>query len=98
MSDSDKTEHPAPWRWDFVQLDGTATLVDASGESILIDESGHDGMKLPAPLARELIRLAPEMADALRKVMGLIGDIRPAHPVVAEVTNILSWLDAARKG
>jgi hypothetical protein len=55
-------EHPAPWEW------GIGVLMDASGDRVLFAEGpGHVYVEVPSPLARELIRLAPELEELLRK-------------------------------
>lgn len=91
-------DHPAPWRWIGSPPAGEVTaLVDAAGDELI---SGSD---LPGTFyvdddgIRELIRLAPEMEQALRYFVGLVGDIRPVHPEVAMAIRILAALDAARK-
>jgi hypothetical protein len=58
-------EHPAPWRWVPRSLAGDpGELVDARGDQVVRVDGDEVG---PAsPLARELLRLAPETAGLLR--------------------------------
>ncbi len=95
--DTKKSEHPAPWRWHapgFAPKSLAATaLLDADGMKLL--DSDED-FGIASPLARELIRLAPELERSLRDVIDRIGGIRPAHPVVAKAILVLAALDAAR--
>lgn len=63
-----KPEHPAPWAW-VPWIHGThplfaTAMVDAQGGSVLVVNG--EFAKIDSPLARELIRLAPEMEELLR--------------------------------
>lgn len=107
-----KDEHPAPWRWvldrrpsevddqehSLDEQRAPLMLFDAADEQV-IDTDGADyaWVVVTSPLARELIRLAPEMEQALRYFVGLMGDVRPAHPECAKAIRVLAALDAARK-
>ncbi len=91
-----KPEHPAPWRWrePFEHEDGIFMhpLDDANGKCVVAELGGVE-----SPLARELIRAAPEMEEALRYFVTMLGDIRPAHPKMVAAMSILASIDAARK-
>lgn len=78
MSDESKPEHPAPWRWieDATKtVQGEVALVDANGAIVVeaVNCNGYDDgsiavVSCESPVARELIRLAPEMEALLRKI------------------------------
>jgi hypothetical protein len=71
--DAQPAEHPAPWRWDRPprpddddEGTGPRELLDANGNDVMV--SYDEWLKFASPLARELIRLAPEMAELLRRL------------------------------
>lgn len=103
----DGAEHPAPWTWET--WDGQ--LHDATGCKV-IDAIDEDGRKARAyirsPLARELIRLAPEMAALLRALEWTESDglsVCPScghrddngHLGSCTLASLLAALDATRK-
>jgi len=66
-----KPEHQAPWRWVDSSLDphddlSKDFLLDGSGGRILMANK-DDAISIESPVARELIRVAPEMEALLRK-------------------------------
>jgi len=90
MSDESKAaEHPAPWRWD-----PNDQLLDADGGFVL---RGDDDGIWPSEAARELIRLAPELEQALRFFVEMTAGMWPLHPKAAKAHELLATLDAARK-
>lgn len=111
MSDESKPEHPAPWRWieDATKtVQGEVALVDANGAIVVeaVNCNGYDDgsiavVSCESPLARELIRLAPEMAAFVERFVRdgncnwCGGDGR--HGSACTVGRVLAALDAARK-
>jgi len=102
MSDESKAaEHPAPWRWVPRSLAGDpGELVDASGDQVVRVEA--DEVRFASPVVRELIRLAPEMEQALRGLRDLHGTGGEYATALREridsrIALIIAALDAARK-
>jgi hypothetical protein len=105
-------EHPAPWA--YIPFPNSSlpdwALVDATGAHVARPNLGGGGVSiaLASPLARELIRLAPEMEEALRAVeyggpfdrcptCGVAGYVGKApHEVGCSIGRVLAALDAAR--
>jgi hypothetical protein len=95
MSDA---ECPAPWR--YQETHGLPTrLLDAGGKGVLEiadDSEGGYCYFVASPHARELIRLAPEMAALLRKWQ-VEADPR-LSTAGNETATLIDKLDSARKG
>jgi hypothetical protein len=113
---SDK--HPAPWQWAMTTDSGGIRkpwrLEDANGREVISGEFDFDdpNVRLASPLAGELIRLAPEMEAALRRLewisdreetacyeCGVVFhafEPAPAHETGCSIGTILAALDAAR--
>lgn len=87
--------YPAPWRWE--EDLGGDRLVDAEGGVIVAVDPGV--IDTTSPLARELIRLAPEMAGLLRDYTEIDGcphgTARP-NCLSCRGAAILAALDAAK--
>lgn len=91
MSDDNKPEHPAPWRWakpDYPTEERAANaleLLDAN-DNIVLSSQGDDWswVEVDSPVARELIRLAPEMEALLRELRDAIVDEMAARAVRAK--------------
>lgn len=112
MSDQDKPEHPAPWRWvDEGNL--SWRLEDASGEKVA-GATNTGELEMPDLGLRELIRLAPELEQALRESvvrfervmemwtyegerLGDMGDRDKARIELVVIRRLLAALDVARK-
>lgn len=114
-------EHPAPWRWvdadyatafDTTPDEKLVRLVDANAVPLLAPAAGISTrwIECPSPLARELIRLAPEMEALLRKrgddgchfgvkcadAVG-VDELTPMRPCPScDRLRVLAALDAAR--
>lgn len=104
MSDQGKPEHPAPWRWHETR--GINKLGASYVSRTLADRTGEP-VDLWRPFFAELIRLAPEMAELLRRHGGSAGMCSecqagsgaggPHHHPGCRLAAILAALDAARK-
>ncbi len=81
-------DSPAPWRWTFSEHTGEWHLKDA-------DEVSVDGIGAicPGEATRELIRLAPEMEQALRYFVELDEGMPDEQ---AKAADLLARLDAIR--
>jgi hypothetical protein len=93
-------EHPAPWRWrEYGMAWG---LEDANCADVLTLTNDASWIELASPLAREMIRLAPEMEAALRLTLGELREYGSGHSPADNkgeraAATILAALDAARK-
>lgn len=95
-------EHPAPWRWvDEGNL--SWRLEDAAGKAVAAACNTGE-LLVPDPMARELIRLAPEMEVLVRDLyrteegcMDCGAFDKDPHEDDCRIGPILAALDAARK-
>jgi len=98
VSDQGKPEHPAPWRWIGEPPRGELTgLEDANGDALISGSDLPEAFYVDAPGVRELIRLAPDLEDALRYFVGMTDGMSSIHPKAAKARELLAALDAARK-
>lgn len=71
---ADEHEHPAPWRWVEDHKSGAWFLYDAHPNILMVSPNGREES---APRIRALTEAAPELAEELRKVLGLIDVLSP---------------------
>lgn len=92
-------EHPTPWRWDDASGGWLVDAADAPVVSVAFVRSDPPRSVIStSPAVRELIRLAPEFEWALRYFVEMTEGISPIHPEHAKARQLLTSLDAARKG